>query len=255
MATKQALKYKDEGNVHFKAGEHAKAIEKYTYATELDPNNPVFYTNRSNAYYIMKNYEKSERDARKSIKCKATWEKGHYRLGMALQAQEKFKEAKDAFAESVRLKPDNGTFKSALAGAKAAMMKGMSQAEIIKEEGNIAFKGGKIDEAEKVYTRAINACKSDAKDTAIKLACLANRAACYRQLYNPDGCIDDCTEVLKIDPRHQKALIRRAQAYESMERYQEAIDDYFQCFMINSKATVASQGLNRLRSLGFRAKK
>jgi tetratricopeptide (TPR) repeat protein len=40
------------------SGDHAKAIEMYTYATEMDPNNPIFYTNRSNAYFMMKNWDK-----------------------------------------------------------------------------------------------------------------------------------------------------------------------------------------------------
>lgn len=248
MATKQAEKYKEEGNKHFKAGNHAQAIECYTYATEMDPKNPVFFTNRSNAYYMMKKYDKSERDARKAIACKETWEKGHYRLGIALMAQEKFKEAKDALETACNLKPDTATFQNALATCKASMMKGMSTADVIKQEGNEAFKTGRIEEAVGIYARAIKACKNNEKDTKIKLDCLANRAACNRQLYLPDECIADCTAALEIDPQHVKCLIRRAQAFESMEKYKAALADFNQACRIDTNAKIAFDGANRLRS-------
>jgi len=35
----------------------------------------------------------------------------------------------------------------------------------------------------------------------------------------------DCTAVLEIDPENVKALIRRAQAFEGLERYRFALQD------------------------------
>lgn len=246
MATVQANKQKDLGNEAFKKGDHAKAIEYYTYATELDPNNPVFYSNRSNAYYLLKNYEKSARDARKAINAKPGWEKGHYRLGVALLAMDQAKEALVSFQEAVSIKPDNATFVGALKECKAAMMKGMSKAAIIKVDGNEAYKAGRIEPAVEIYGRAIAACgKADQK---IRLDCLANRAACYRQLYLPELCIEDCTQALEIDPDHQKVLIRRAQALESMEKYKLALADFTKCCRLNPNATIAYTGANRLRT-------
>lgn len=247
MATKQAEKYKNDGNTHFKAGRHAEAIECYTFATEMDPNNPVFFTNRSNAYFMMKKYDKSERDARKSIKCNENWEKGHYRLGMALMMQENYKEAKDAMQVACGLKPDNATFSTALAQIKSKMMAGMSAAEIIKGDGNEAFKAGKMEEAVKIYARAIGACKDTPEDLKIKVDCYANRAACNRQLYLPEECIKDCTAALEIDPVNVKCLIRRAQAYESMEKYKKALDDYESAGK-NGGGNMAYTGANRLRA-------
>jgi len=248
MATAQANGYKEKGNAAFKKGDHVLAIEMYTYATELDPQNPIFFTNRSNAYYLMKNYEKSERDARKAIKCKDSWEKGHYRLGMALWAQKNFKDAKVSFEMACSLKPDNATFASTLKQMKAEMMKGMSQAEVLKSEANEMFKAGKIEEAEKAYAKAINCAKNNEKDTAIKLDCYANRAACYRQLYLPEKCIDDCTAALEINPNHIKCLIRRGQALESMEKYKKSLADFQKVCTLDSNATLAFQSATRIRA-------
>jgi hypothetical protein len=49
--------------------------------------------------------------------------------------------------------------------------------------------------------------------------------ACYKQISNFDGVISDCTAVLEVDPDNVKALIRRAQAFEGVERYRFALQD------------------------------
>ena len=51
----------------------------------------------------------------------------------------------------------------------------------------------------------------------------SNRAACYKQISNFDGVIEDCTAVLEVDPENVKALVRRAQAFEGVERYRFAL--------------------------------
>jgi stress-induced-phosphoprotein 1 len=52
-----------------------------------------------------------------------------------------------------------------------------------------------------------------------------NRAACYKQLSNFDGTIEDSTNVLEYEPDNIKALVRRAQAYEACERYKLSLQD------------------------------
>jgi tetratricopeptide (TPR) repeat protein len=248
MASKQAEEFKNKGNEEFKKGNHAKAIEYYTYATEVDPNNSLMYTNRSNAYWQMKNWEKSARDAKKAIEKDAKNVKGYYRLGMALIEMGQLKEAKDAFTQAVALDPKNQSFADALTKCKSVMMKDMSEADRLKTEGNEAYKSGKIEEAVGIYTRAIAACKTTEKDIEIKCDCLANRAACRRQLYLPEECISDCNEVLAMKPDHFKALIRRGQAYESMEKYQKALDDFVAATRIDPNAKIAYEGVSRLRN-------
>jgi tetratricopeptide (TPR) repeat protein len=66
---------KEKGNEEFKKGNYEKAIEFYTYATEMDPKNHTFFTNRSLCYAQMKKWDKSLRDAEKSVQLKGDWEK------------------------------------------------------------------------------------------------------------------------------------------------------------------------------------
>jgi stress-induced-phosphoprotein 1 len=52
-----------------------------------------------------------------------------------------------------------------------------------------------------------------------------NYTACYKQISNFDGVIADCTSVLEVEPQNVKALVRRAQAFEGVERYRFALQD------------------------------
>jgi len=255
MATKQAMKYKEKGNKAFKAGNHAKAIENYTYATELDPKNPIFYTNRSTAYFKMEKFDKSLRDANKAIKCDPKWAKGYYRKGVVLMEMNQHKEALPALEKASKLKPDNVSFSNAVAACKAHNMKGMSGAEILKMEANELFKSGRIEDAIKKYTQAIAACKDNDKDKLIKADIYANRAACHRQLYASKKVVADCTSALEYNPRHVKAMIRRAQAQESLEKFTEALQDFQQATYLAPGTPVAVQGASRIRAALKREKK
>lgn len=47
---------------------------------------------------------------------------------------------------------------------------------------------------------------------------LNNRAACHLKNGNSQACVTDCTQSLDLVPVNIKALVRRAQAYEFMEK-------------------------------------
>jgi len=77
---------------------------------------------------------------------------------------------------------------------------------------------------------------------------LANRAACHRQLYHPKQCVDDCTEALRLNPQHVKALIRRGQSLENLERYEDALKDFELANVFAPGTKVAADGASRIRS-------
>jgi len=226
-----------------------------TLTTELDPKNPVFFTNRSTAYFKMQKFDKSLRDANKAIKCDPKWAKGYYRKGVVLMEMDQHKEALPALEKASKLKPENVSFSNAVATCKAANMKGMSGAEIIKLEANDLFKSGNIEAAIKKYTQALHAAEDTAKDKLVKGDIYANRAACYRQLYSSKKVVADCTSALACNPNHVKALIRRAQALESLEKFKEALQDFQQANYLAPGTPVAVQGASRIRAALKREKK
>ena len=76
------------------------------------------------------------------------------------------------------------------------------------------------------YTKCLDGLARNGKSLSdLALKAHSNRAACNKQISNFDGVIEDCTAVLEIDHENVKALVRRAQAFEGVERYRFALQD------------------------------
>lgn len=71
------------GNDAFSAKDFAKAIEHYSQAIQLEPNNHVFYSNRSTSYGNLGDWIKAEADAKECIRLDPSFVKGYYRLASA----------------------------------------------------------------------------------------------------------------------------------------------------------------------------
>uniref|UniRef100_A0A7S2VAY3 Uncharacterized protein n=1 Tax=Entomoneis paludosa TaxID=265537 RepID=A0A7S2VAY3_9STRA len=97
--------------------------------------------------------------------------------------------------------------------------------ELHKEKGDDLYKNAQFEPAIVEYTKCLDGLKGAEKQSELALKALANRAACYKQISNFDGTIEDCTAVLEVEPENVKALIRRAQAFEGVERYRFALQD------------------------------
>jgi len=103
---------------------------------------------------------------------------------------------------------------------------GLSVTARLKEQGDECYKGANFEGAIGFYTKCIEALRSEGQsESPLILKAYSNRAACYKQISNFDGTIEDCTNVLEVEPENIKALIRRAQAFEGVERYRFALQD------------------------------
>lgn len=129
-----------------------------------------------------------------------------------------------------RLDPNNSTLSRLMdrvrplhERAEKQRVSQLDPSERIKEQGDTQFKNAEFEAAIKTYTRCLDSLRDKTSELAAK--CFANRAACYKQLSNFDGTIGDCTAVLEIKENDPKALIRRAQAFEAVERYKSALQD------------------------------
>lgn len=73
----QAEKLKQQGNTAFTNEDFLRAIDLYSQAIELNPTNPIYYSNRAAAFYSLNEFEDSLKDANKAIELDDKYLKVH----------------------------------------------------------------------------------------------------------------------------------------------------------------------------------
>lgn len=109
----------------------------------------------------------------------------------------------------------------------------------LKAAGNTAYGAKDYDKAINLYGQAI-LCKPDP-------IFYSNRAACYNAKHEWEKVVDDTTAALKLDSEYIKALNRRANAYEQLEKYSEALLDFTaSCIIDGFKTPASAEAVERL---------
>ncbi|KAJ3180974.1 hypothetical protein HDU87_001622 [Geranomyces variabilis] len=111
-----------------------------------------------------------------------------------------------------------------------------------KDAGNAHFKNGQFGDAEASYSLAISALPSG---HLLLAALYNNRAAARLKTGHYREAAEDCGVVQSFDPRDVKSLLRRATAYEAMEKWADALEDYRKLMGIDPSVKTASDGLGR----------
>ncbi|XP_063734840.1 sperm-associated antigen 1 [Eleginops maclovinus] len=120
----------------------------------------------------------------------------------------------------------------------------------LKNEGNLLFKNGQFADALEKYSQAIQGFTDSGINSPEDLCILySNRAACYLKDGNSQECIQDCTRALELQPFSIKPLLRRAMAYDSLERYRKSYVDYKTVLQIDTSVQAANDSVNRITRL------
>lgn len=109
----------------------------------------------------------------------------------------------------------------------------------LKEAGNKAYGQKDFPKAIALYSQAI-ICKPEA-------VYYSNRAACYNALADWEKVVEDTTAAVNLDPEYVKALNRRANAYEHLGKYSEALLDFTaSCIIDVFRNEQSAQAVERL---------
>uniref|UniRef100_A0A8J8XBW3 Mitochondrial import receptor subunit TOM34 n=2 Tax=Callithrix jacchus TaxID=9483 RepID=A0A8J8XBW3_CALJA len=119
--------------------------------------------------------------------------------------------------------------------------------EELRAAGNERFRNGQYAEASALYGRALRVLQAQGSSNPEEESVLySNRAACHLKDGNCRDCIKDCTSALVLIPFSIKPLLRRASAYEALEKYPMAYVDYKTVLQIDDSVTSALEGINRM---------
>ncbi|KXZ53876.1 hypothetical protein GPECTOR_6g794 [Gonium pectorale] len=112
---KEAEAAKDEANKNFKAKHFIAAIDGYTRAIELNPNNAIYWANRAAAHIKLENYGAAVADAEKATEVDPKYIKGYYRRGDAHFALGKYKLALKDLRTAAKVAPRDPDLRKKLA--------------------------------------------------------------------------------------------------------------------------------------------
>ncbi|KAF4630145.1 hypothetical protein G7Y89_g7991 [Cudoniella acicularis] len=109
----------------------------------------------------------------------------------------------------------------------------------LKAAGNTAYGSKDYNKAIDLYGKAI-LCKPDP-------IFYSNRAACFNALGQWEKVIEDTTAAINLDNEYVKALNRRANAYEHLEKFSEALLDFTaSCIIDGFRNESSAQAVERL---------
>jgi len=257
----QQQEFKAKGNEFFKARQFAQAIEWYTKAIDVDPRiveAAALYSNRAASYVGLKEIEKALRDADAVIALKPDWVKGYFRKGTAYEEKGDIDLAEKFYTQALGKEKENQDiskkvqyFRDRIMARNKAMTPAKCKtAKEAKTIGNSFFKASNYESACDYYTRALEVSDEGHAERHIFYT---NRAICHAQQHNFKQTIVDCNDALDCSSCERdgkmKALLRRALAFEGLEKWKQALADFTEVNQIAPGTLQATQGVQRCRRM------
>ncbi len=109
-----AKEWKEKGNALVKEKKYQEALDCYSKSIEIDPSDPILYSNRSAMYNNLGKYDEAIKDADKAIELNPVYGKAYIRKGSALYSQNKIDEALQVYKLGLEKDPNNEQIKNAI---------------------------------------------------------------------------------------------------------------------------------------------
>ncbi|XP_045082052.1 sperm-associated antigen 1 isoform X2 [Coregonus clupeaformis] len=232
-----ANREKVKGNEAFKANDYEEAVVYYSRSLSVVPT-VAGYNNRAQSEINLQHWHNALNDCQKALEMEPGNMKALLRRATVLKQQGNYQMAAEDLRSVLQAEPQNITATKLL----VEVDKKLNQCQPEKER-----KSKKI-----VIQEVENEQGEDQRgmDSPEDLCVLySNRAACYLKDGNSSECIQDCTRSLELQPFSLKPLLRRAMAYETMERYRQAYVDYKTVLQIDISVQAAHDSVNRITRL------
>ncbi|KAJ7955704.1 Tetratricopeptide repeat protein 1 [Quillaja saponaria] len=127
--------------------------------------------------------------------------------------------------------------------------KALEQANDAKLEGNKLFGDGNYEEALFKYELALQVAPEMPSSAELRSICHSNRGVCFLKLGKYDDTVKECTKALELNPIYIKALVRKGEAHEKLEHFEEAIADMKKILEVDPSNDQARKSIRRLEPL------
>uniref|UniRef100_A0A7S2RN34 Uncharacterized protein n=1 Tax=Rhizochromulina marina TaxID=1034831 RepID=A0A7S2RN34_9STRA len=207
-----AVALKEQGNSKFEARRYQEAIQLYSKALSLQPDEAALFSNRAAALFMLRLYSQCVEDCNKAINLRPDYTKAHLRRSKALVELGRFEEAE-----------------SGLQTAHKAT--GTGGGELLMEYERVSLMHRQLDKAvalcasgsEKDFTAARTALGDLLRDTNAPVVVL-HAARAELGLGLCDRALRLTLQVLRADKANGMALRVRAQAMYLSEEFDQAKD-------------------------------
>ncbi len=201
-----------QGNFLLMLGQIDKAIEAYSHAITLNPNNADAYGNRGVAYVSKDDYDLAIEDFNKAIQLDPNDAVAYCNHGVAYV--------------------NKGDYDLAIEDCNKAIQLNPNYAEAYYNRG--AVYGNKGD-----YDLAIEDCNKAIDINPDYANAYSNRGAAYVNKCDFDRAIEDCNKAIDINPDYANAYSNRGAAYVNKCDFDRAIEDFNKAIDINPDYTDA----------------
>ncbi|CAD6237338.1 GSCOCG00002259001-RA-CDS [Cotesia congregata] len=211
-----------EANVALESKDYRKVVYCMDRCCDVSRYCPRFKLMKAESLTHLERYQEAQEIANDILHLDRSNVDATYVRGVCLYYQDNVDRAFAHFQEVLRLAPD---YVKALEMYKKAKL--LKQK---KEDGNVAFKAGRYQEAYNLYSEALTI---DPQNKMNNTKLHYNRALTASKLGRLNEAITECTEALKLDDNYLKALLKRGACYMELQEYEDAVRDYEKACKIN----------------------
>jgi tetratricopeptide (TPR) repeat protein len=200
--------YYNRGFVYIKLGNNKGAIEDYTQALRLNPKYTKAYNNRGFVYIKLGNNKGAIEDYTQALRLEPNYADAYYNRGLVRTNLGDNKGAIEDYNQALRLNPND---------AKAYYNRGLVRT-------NLGNKKGAIDD----YNQALRLNPNDAK-------AYYNRGYVRSDLGDKKGALDDYNQALRLNPKYTDIYYNRGLIRGDLGDKKGAIEDYNQALRLDPK--------------------
>tara|TARA_R110002050_G_scaffold256766_3_gene395835 strand:- start:70 stop:1209 length:1140 start_codon:yes stop_codon:yes gene_type:complete len=204
-----AIREKELGNLAFGKKNYEDSLVRYSRAIQLNPNEPVFYTNRALVYRKLNRYHECITDCSASINWKPTIKAYHHRASALVAIEEYYKAVQD-YHKALQFDPRNTNCMIELHKC------------LVEVEERLADEGYADVEAIRAERIRLQKSMESLKKSETEGASSKRKADTYESLQK---IIMEKSKSLLSDPCDISALVDRALAYQRLGELEKSLGD------------------------------